>query len=174
MSGEFGKALEQKVTTKMQKQDLEAYLIEILTRVAMCTLSTCSGDVPRGTPLEFFSDGLTLYITPDPGTKVKNIRANPNVSISVFDNPSPAWETDWKTTWGLQITGRGELLKDGDPEYDHARGVIHFEPFLRALGREEIGLSRGRYMLKVVPTKIELLEFGLITRGYAFRQVWKA
>jgi hypothetical protein len=174
MSGEFGKALENKVTTKMQRQDLEEYLKEILTRVAMCTLSTTDGDVPRGTPLEFFSEGLTLYITPDPGKKVKNLRANPNVSISVFDNPNPQWETDWKTTWGLQITGRGELLQDGDPEYDHAREVINFEPFLRALGREKIGLSRGRYMLKVVPTKIELLEFGLITRGYAFRQVWKA
>jgi hypothetical protein len=174
MSGEFGKALENKVTTKMQKQELEVYLKEILTRVAMCTLTTTNGDVPRGTPLEFFSEGLTIYITPDPGTKVKNIKSNPNVSISVYDNPSPQWETDWKTTWGLQITGQAELLQDGHPEYDHARGVINFEPFLRALGREKIGLSRGRYMLKVVPTKIELLEFGLITRGFGFRQVWKA
>jgi hypothetical protein len=174
MSGEFGKALEKKVTTKMQKIDLEAYLTEILTRVTMCVLSTSKGDVPRGTPLEFFSDGLNLYITPDPGTKVKNLKANPKLSISIFDNPIPEWENDWKTTWGLQITGQGELLQDGHPEYDYARGVIKFDAFLRALGREDIGLSRGRYILKVVPTKIELLEFGLITRGYAFRQVWKA
>jgi len=174
MSGEFGKALEQKVTTKMAREELETYLTEVLTRVAMCTLSTTSGDVPRGTPLEFFSDGLTLYMTPDPGTKVKNLKANPNLSVSVYDNPAPAWETDWKTTWGLQITGRGELIKDGHPDYDHGREVIKFDAFLRALGREDIGLSRSRYLLKVVPTKIELLEFGLITRGYAFRQVWRA
>jgi hypothetical protein len=158
----------------MPKKELEAYLKEVLTRVTMCTLSTSKGDVSRATPLEFFADGLTLYISPDPGTKIKNLRANPNVSIGIYDNPLPRWETDWKTTWGIQLTGQGELMKDGHPGYDHGREAIRFEEFLRALGREKEGLSRKRYILKVVPTKIELLEFGLVNRGYAFRQVWRA
>jgi hypothetical protein len=174
VSGEFGRALERKVTAKMPQDVLEAHLTEVLTRVTMCALATSRGDVPRSTPLEFFSEGLTLYLSPDPGTKIKNLRSNPNLSISICNNPNPNWETDWQTTWGIQFTGRGELMKDGHPEYDHGREVIKFEEFLRALGREEVGLSRKRYILKVVPTKIELIDFGLVNRDYAVRQVWRA
>jgi len=173
MSGELGKALAQKVTTKMSREQLEEYLTNTLKKVTMCTLVTSKDDIPRGTPLEYFSDGLTLYISPDPGTKTKNLKANPNVSVSICDNVSPAWESDWRTTWGIQITGKGELLAESDPEYEHAREVIHFEAFFRALGRDEPKLPKGRSVLKVTPSKIELFEFGLILKGFAHRQVWR-
>ena len=74
MSGELGKALAKKVTRKMSREQLEEYIANTLKKVKMCALVTSKGDIPRGTPLEYFSDGLTLYISPDPGTKTKNLK----------------------------------------------------------------------------------------------------
>ncbi|MFC2020081.1 pyridoxamine 5'-phosphate oxidase family protein [Chloroflexota bacterium] len=173
MSGELGKALAQKITRKMPRKKLEEHIARMLKKVTMCTLVTSSGDIPRGTPLEYFSDWLTLYMSPDPGKKTKNLGVNPNVSISIYNDVYPNWEKDWQTVWGLQITGRGELLSDGDPEYACGREVINFKSFYRALGIDGNILSRKRKILKVTPGKIELLQFGLINKGFASRQVWR-
>lgn len=174
MSGELGKALAQKVTTKMPRKQLEQYIANTLKKVTMCTLVTSKGDMPRGTPLEYFSDGLALYIAPDPGTKTKNLKVNPNISVSIYDNVHHYWENDWPTAWGLQITGKGELFEDGAPEHARGREVIDFKSFFRAVGRDQTKLSKERKVLKVTPSKIELLEFGLIAKGFAHRQVWRA
>lgn len=174
MSGELGKALAQKVTRKMSREQLEEHIANTLKKVKMCTLVTSKGDIPRGTPLEYFSDGLTLYIAPDPGTKTKNLKVNSNVSVSIYNNVYPDWENDWRILWGLQITGKGKLLEEGDPEHERGRGVIDFEGFFRALGRDETKLPKERKILKVTPSKIELLEFGLMDKGFAHRQVWRA
>lgn len=181
MSGELGEALAQKVTTKMPREQLEQYIANTLKKQTMCTLVTSKGDIPRGTPLEYFSDGLTLYIAPDPGTKTKNLKVNSNVGISIYNNVSPDWENDWPIVWGMQITARGELFEDGALEHARGREVIDFKAFFRALGRaapmfmdEDTKLSKRRKVLKVTPSKIELFELGLIDKGFAHRQVWRA
>jgi len=174
MSGELGKALAKKVTRKMSREQLEDYIANTLKKVKMCTLVTSKGEIPRGTPLEYFSDGLILYISPDPGTKIKNLRVNSNVSVTIYNSLSPDWENDWQILWGLQITGRGELFAEGTPEHARGREMMHFEGFRRALGMDETDILEGRKIIKVTPSKIELLEFGLIDKGFAFKQVWRA
>lgn len=174
MAGELGKAIAQKITKKMTREQLEKHVKSKLKTQTMCTLITSKGDIPRGTPLEYFPDGLTLYIWPDPGTKVKNLRVNPNVSVSICNVIHPDWENNWQTVWGLQITGKGELFEDGHPEHTRGIEVTDFESFFRALGWGGNEILKKRKALKVTPSKIELLEFGLITEGFAFRQVWRA
>ena len=39
-------------------------------------LATCSKDVPRATPLEFFNEGLIIYIFGQAGGKILNIKRN--------------------------------------------------------------------------------------------------
>ena len=145
MSGELREALGRKITAKMPREELEAHLVELLDSVTVCTLSTSLDDVPRATPIEFFTDGLSVYMTPDPGVKVKNLKSNPNLSIGVFSSLRPRWDVDWKTIWGIQYTGQGTLLKDGDPGYDHGRSRLQFEGFFEALDIKE--LPRKRYIL---------------------------
>lgn len=172
MSGELGKALSQEVKEEMPRQQLEEHITNTLKTVRMCTLVTSKDDIPRGTPLEYFSEGLTLYMSPDPGTKTRNIEVNPNVSVSIYNNVFPKWENDWKTLWGMQITGKGELLREGDPGYIHAWEVIDFGSYLRAAGMEEV--PKGLLVLRVTPSKIELNDWGLIAKGFHYRQVWEA
>jgi len=158
VSGELGKLMAQNIRTEMPREQLEAHIAGMLKTLTMCTLVTSKDDVPRGTPLEYFSDRLTLYISPDPGTKVENIKANPNVAVSIYNNVHPDWENEWQKVWGLQISGRGELYDEGAPEYTYGREIINFESFLRALGLDPKEWPKGRKILKVTPSKISLFE----------------
>jgi len=94
MSGELGKAMAQMSNTDMPLEQLEEHIASTLKEVRMCALVTSKDDIPRGTPLEYFSDGLTLYMTTDPGTKTRNLEVNPNVSASIYNNVSPDWEKE--------------------------------------------------------------------------------
>ena len=172
MSGELGKAIAKKVTTKMPREQLEQYMADALKKIRMCTLVTSKDDIPRGTPLEYFSDGLTLYIGPSPGAKTKNLKVNPNISVSIYNNLLPEWESDWQTVWGMQIMGVGRMLKEDDTEYEHGRRLFRFEGYFRALGKDYTEVPKGSPILKVTPSKIQLLEYGLIAKGFAPRQVW--
>lgn len=174
MSGELGELLAQNITTEMPREQLEEHISSILKKLTMCTLVTSRDDIPRGTPLEYFPDGLTLYISPDPGTKVENIQANPNVAVSVYNNVHPDWENEWQTVWGVQISGKGELFEDGTPE--HARGLetINIESFFRATGLDGMKWLKRRKILKVTPSKISLFELGLLTKGFSAWQAWQA
>jgi hypothetical protein len=173
MSGELGKALAQKVTREMTSEQLEKHLANTLKKVKMCTLVTSKSDIPRGTPIEYFSDGLTLYLSPDSGTKTDNLKVNPNVGVTIYNSVTPDWENDWQTILGIQITGKGEVFEEGDQDHTYGLKMIHFEGFFRALGMKETELPKGRKILKVTPSKIELLEYGLIAKGFAHRQVWQ-
>jgi len=172
MSGELGKALEQKLTEEMPREQLEEHIASTLKTVSMGTLVTTKDDIPRATPLEYFSEGLTIYMSPDRGTKTRNIEANPNISISIYNNVLPNWEKDWKGLWGMQITGKGELLKEGDPGYAHAWEVINFGPYLMILGIKE--LPKDLLVLRVPPSKIELRDWRLIAKGFHPQQVWQS
>ena len=174
MSGEMGKALAKNIKTRMPREQLEEYLGNLFKQVRMCTLVTSRDDVPRGTPLEYFADGLILYCSPDPGIKTRNLKTNTNVSVSICNTLHPDWETEWETVWGVQVTGKGETFEDGAPEHTRGIEVIDFKGFLRALGMDDSKLPEGRKILKITPSKIELTDFSLIAKGFATKQVWEA
>ncbi|MCX8043460.1 MAG: pyridoxamine 5'-phosphate oxidase family protein, partial [Desulfobacterota bacterium] len=50
-------------------------------------LATCADNKPRATVLEFFNEGMTLYIFGEPGGKIGNIKRNPIVSAVVYEQP---------------------------------------------------------------------------------------
>ena len=62
--------------------------------------------MPRATPLEFFHEGLTIYIFSEPGGKIANIKRNPNVCAAIYQQPL----THSKTQRSLQIWGEAKLL----------------------------------------------------------------
>ena len=95
----------------------------------------------------------------------------PPVSIN---SVHPDRENEWQTVWGVQISGKGELLDEGAPGYTHGREIIKFESFLLALGRDPKEWPKGRKILKVTPSKISLFELGLLTKGFSASQAWEA
>jgi hypothetical protein len=69
-------------------------------------LATSYKDVPRATPLEFYNEGLILYIFGEPGGKIGNIRRNKKVSAAIYEQPLD----HSKTQKSLQIFGNVELI----------------------------------------------------------------
>ena len=50
-------------------------------------LATSAGNKPRATVLEFFNEGLDLYVWGEPGGKIANIKRNSNVSAVIYEQP---------------------------------------------------------------------------------------
>ncbi len=69
-------------------------------------LATYANNKPRATALEFFNEGLTIYILGEPGGKIANIKRNPNVSAVVYEQPLD----HSKFQKCLQIFGNAELI----------------------------------------------------------------
>jgi nitroimidazol reductase NimA-like FMN-containing flavoprotein (pyridoxamine 5'-phosphate oxidase superfamily) len=60
-------------------KDLEKRIIQFLKKQNMCVLATCGNNVPRATPVEYRSKGITIYFVGEPGIKLENMKKNPNV-----------------------------------------------------------------------------------------------
>ncbi len=173
-----------KVNKKMPRDQLEQHLVEFIKSHNVCVLSTSRDDIPRATPVTYYSEGTTLYILGDRGTtKLNNISANPRISIGIAEP-----RTSWLSVKGAQITGQVTLITADNPGFEEALRIYNFkermkeniEEMRKALGKEtgkEIPQAkppRGLTVIKVESKKIELLEYALLPRGYAFRQVWEA
>lgn len=65
-----------------------------------CALGTCRDNIPRVTPVDFFNEGLTLWILGDPGGKLGNIRANPQVSVAIYTPMDHSKENRSLQLWG--------------------------------------------------------------------------
>ena len=77
----------------------------MLHRTAL-VLATTYKDMPRATALEFFNEGLTLYVLGVPGGKIANIKRNPRVSAFIYEQPMD----HSKTQPSLQLFGMAELI----------------------------------------------------------------
>jgi len=69
-------------------------------------LATSAKDTPRATVLEFFNEGLTIYIFGEPGGKIANIKRNPRVSAVIYEQPLD----HSKLQTSLQIFGKASLI----------------------------------------------------------------
>lgn len=69
-------------------------------------LATSYQDAPRATPLEFFHEGLTLYVFGEPGGKIANMKRNNRVAAAVYQQPLD----HRKLQKSLQIFGAAELI----------------------------------------------------------------
>ena len=70
-----------------------------------CALGTSKDNIPRVTPIDFYNDGLTLWMTGDPGEKLATIRSNPNVSVGIF---SPIDRS--KENRSIMLKGKASLV----------------------------------------------------------------
>jgi hypothetical protein len=175
MVSEFAELMKTKIRKKLPSDQLMQRIDGFLKSQTMCVLCTSKNDIPRATPLEYYSDGTTIYIIGDPGTKIENIKVNPRVSIGVYNNVHPIWthSADWLSAKAAQITGEATLLTDDNPEYFEALKVYKWQLFAEALGRDLSQPPRGGTIIKVKVKKIEYMEFALKREGYASRQLWE-
>ena len=54
-----------------------------------CVLCTVHDGMPRATPIDFFVDGMTLWLAGEPGLKIRNIRSNAQVAVGHLPSRGP-------------------------------------------------------------------------------------
>ena len=137
---------------EMSKEELRQEIREYLDKRKVLVLCTCSNNIPRATPMDFYTekDNFNIYVGPAPGRKVKNIEQNPNISIGIY---TPLSEGKIQ---GMQITASGKerliFLKEGDDEFEKTQKLVR---------------GKRKLILKIIPEKIELLDYDFVQKGYS-------
>jgi nitroimidazol reductase NimA-like FMN-containing flavoprotein (pyridoxamine 5'-phosphate oxidase superfamily) len=157
---------------KMEPDRLREHIVRFLQANNICVLATCRDDVPRATPLEYWADGTTLYVVADYGTKVKNLEANPRISVGIANVTYTDW-TDWARVAGVQITGRPSFVDPKSAEYEQAMRVYKWQHYADAAEFDPKAKITRRF-IKIEAEKIELRDLGLLREGYSRKQVWEA
>jgi nitroimidazol reductase NimA-like FMN-containing flavoprotein (pyridoxamine 5'-phosphate oxidase superfamily) len=146
-------------------KDLEKWIIQFLKKQNMCVLATCGDNVPRATPVEYHSKGTTIYFVGEPGTKLENIKKNPNVSIGIF-----LPYTGWDSAKGAQITGKAKIIfRENLTEFKEGLAAYQWEKTAKELGLKTFP-ETGVELVKVEPEKIEFIDMSLKKLGYSPRQ----
>jgi len=141
---------------KMPEDELKAEIREYLDKRKVLVLCTCDNNVPRATPMDFYTeqDSFNIYVGPAPGRKVKNIEENPSISIGIY---TPLSEGKIQ---GMQITASGRerliFLREGDEEFENAQEIVR---------------GKRKLLLKIIPEKIELLDYDFAKKGYSRLQI---
>ncbi len=141
---------------KMPEDELKAEIREYLDKRKVLVLCTCDNNVPRATPMDFYTeqDSFNIYVGPAPGKKVKNIEENPNISIGIY---TPLSEGKIQ---GMQITASGRerliFLREGDDEFEKSQEIVR---------------GKRKLLLKIIPEKIELLDYDFAKKGYSRLQI---
>ncbi|MHA1194915.1 MAG: pyridoxamine 5'-phosphate oxidase family protein [Promethearchaeota archaeon] len=141
---------------EMPRKELIKEIRTFLSKRKVLVLCTCSNNIPRATPLDFYMDpnsemdDFTIYVGLSPGRKVKNIEENPTISIGIY---TPLSEGKIQ---GMQITVRGKdrliFLREGVPEFEKAQKIVR--------GKRDL-------ILKIKPEIIEFLDYDFSKRGYS-------
>lgn len=142
----------------MPEEDLKKEIRDFLDNRKILVLCTCLDNVPRATPMDFYMDknsnDFNIYVGPAPGRKVKNIEENPNISIGIYT------PMDTGKIQGMQITASGKerliFLREGDKEFDAAQKIVR---------------GKRKLLMKIIPKKIELLDYDFIKDGYSRLQI---
>jgi general stress protein 26 len=146
---------------RLSRPHLQRLITEFLQTQIMCVLATCGEKEPRASAVEFFPDGLTLYILTEGGRKIDNLKKNPRVSVAVYTQ-----FLGWDNIKGLQIAGTAGL--------GASRSAIFREgvrAYRRRRGRKDALVPNVLKVIKIIPDEIEYLDTTLKAKGYG---VWHA
>lgn len=148
---------------RLSEDELRKTIVSFLEENCICTLATCSNNVPRSTPVRYRSKDLTIYILAEGGMKIKNMRENPLVSVSIFGNYS-----GFQSVKGLQMWGKAEIINPEDGEsYLEANRNVNLE------GREDLknmGIKNIKHNMKAIKITIDRARYLSIADGI-FNQI---
>lgn len=132
---------------QLPKEQLKKNILQFLNKRKILVLCTCNENIPRATPLDYYNEGFELYMTPTGGAKVENLKANPIASIGIY---TPLSEGEIQ---GLQITStKIKFIYPNEDDYEHARKIVK---------------RKAKMYLKIIPEKIEFLDYSLSKDGYS-------
>lgn len=148
-----------------------------------CALGTCIDNQPRVTPIDLYSDGLTIWIAGEPGGKIANIMRNPRVSVGVYEPVDHSKEQKSLQVWG---TATLVNIKNDPEEFKRRMSFFGIDEALKGMIEEFIqsgqlpqGQENASYerlvklfnLIKVTPEKMVLLH--MQPKMFPLRKVWE-
>jgi hypothetical protein len=148
---------------KLSEDELRKVVRAFLEENTICTLATCSNNVPRSTPVRYRSKDFTIYVLAEGGMKIKNMRENPLVSVSIYGDYS-----GFQSVRGLQMWGKAEIINpDAGERYLEANRIVNLE------GRKDLkglGIENIKHNMKAIKITIERARYLSIPDG-VFNQI---
>jgi len=126
-------------------------------------LATCRGVEPRSTPLEYFNNGLTVYIFSEGGGKFANLKENGNVCYSIADPYEP--EKNYFGAVGLQVWGIASTFKKNDDpkRCEEIARYSRIGDALKKQGLDQFASKVNYNVITIEPLKIRYLN---LMRGF--------
>lgn len=156
-------------TKRLDRERLAERILNLLSSQNMCVLATVGPDGPLATPVRYFHLGFTIVFTAlGASPKMRNIRADPRVSVGVF-----APLVGQASSRGAQLFGTARILEPGDDDFPRYWPIIRWQSdhIERSRSLDDpplgpIGVIRAE--------RIVYTEHWLRREGYAPRQSWHA
>lgn len=155
-------------TERLDRGRLEERILNLLASQNMCVLATAGPGGALATPVRYYPHGFAVMFTASARSpKMRNIEADPRVSIGVF-----APLAGLASSRGAQVFGVARVLGADDP--DRAR-------YWSAFRWENEHVERGRSLadppadplVVVEADRIVYTEHWLRREGFAPRQFWR-
>ena len=154
---------------EMSVEKFEKTVIEYLDCHNLLSLSTCRDNKPRCTTLEYFNDGLTVYLFSEGGGKIGNLINNPEVAFTIHDPYDSG--SDYFGASGIQVWGSAAMFK----RHDNQKKADEIQKFYRhteGLKKQGIYEAVSRLNFNVITIKPKMITYLDLRKGLR-NIVWK-
>jgi PPOX class probable F420-dependent enzyme len=136
------------IAKRRKQTKLTGTAAEFILWARVCRVATVSADgVPHAVPVCHVLAGQKLYFgSGDDGTKVRNIKANPRITVTVDE-----YSDHWAGLKGAMIQGRARLIERG-PEFTRARDRL-YEKYPQ-YPKEAALATSDSVIIEVTPTRV--------------------
>lgn len=146
-------------SVRMPEDELRAEISAFLDARKVGALATAGSSIVRCTPIEYFIMGDNIYMFSEGGLKFRALSACENACLAVYD-PDPSFSG----LNGLQVTGTAAVVEPFCQEYLDACAARELDP-------ERLrGLPFTMHLIRLRPSRYDLLESSLKAQGYSVRQ----
>jgi len=156
-------------TRPLPPDRLEERIRNLLSSQNMCVLATTGAGGPLATPVRYYPLDFAVMFTASPRSpKMRNIAADPRVSVGVF-----APLVGQASSRGAQIFGQARVLTESDPDFARYWPAVRWQSDHVERSRSLDDPPTGP--LVVIPAdRIVYTEHWLRRAGMAPRQHWRA
>ncbi len=156
-------------TGRLDRVRLEERILNLLSSQNMCVLATSGSDGPLATPVRYYHLDFALLFTAAPDSpKMRNLAADPRVSIGVF-----APLVGQASSRGAQFFGTARVLAADDPAFADYWPAYRWQSDHVERSRSLDAPPSGPLVV-VEAERIVYTEHWLRREGFAPRQVWRA
>ncbi len=119
-----------RMRTSMTEEEFIAMAVTYLSTHNVLHLATCKDNEPRCTPVEYFNNGLIVYMFCEGGGKIANMKVQEKVSYSIADPYNPG--VDFFGASGMQVWGVASVFKKNE-DIESFREVRKYSRYMKQL-----------------------------------------